>query len=324
MTTECTNCGRTVNENLALCGECLESLRAELRRVPGLVSDMTITRARLDRMSSGLVRGKSAETALPIRLDRFDRRPTQFPLDSLTNEITTWARLVADETAQLDELNTALDSFEFRQSVHAQRHRKHDPAWLSTETALDAELAAVWLADHASYLAWMPAIAEMHDGITDAIARCRRAIDRQPELSYKGPCPHVSYDEERQPFTCSADLYVERGEDYVSCPRCWTHHRVRDLERAMLQKVNDQLFTITELLPLLDELGEHVAKSTLYAWANDPKRKKLSPQAWRQADGTHSDYWMRRSDPALYRLGDVRALVAALDTDESGVDAATL
>ncbi|MDV8066404.1 hypothetical protein R4P64_07800 [Rhodococcus sp. IEGM 1366] len=264
---------------------------------------MTVTRARLDRMSSGLVRGKSAETTLPIRLDKFDRRPTQFPLDSLTNEVVTWARLVATETGQLRDLFAALESFEFRQAVHARRHRKHDPAWLSTETAVDAELAAIWLADHAGYLAWLPAIAEMHDSITSAIARCRKEIDRLPELSYKGPCPHVSFDEERQPFTCSADLYVERGEDYVSCPRCWTHHRVRDLELLMVHALNEQLFTLAEIDRLLRELGEPIPIGTLYSWHS---RKVIEPQAWRQGDGTISNFWMRRSDPPLFRLGDIR------------------
>ncbi|WP_144419562.1 hypothetical protein [Rhodococcus sp. ARP2] len=288
---------------------------------------MTITRARLDRMSSGSVAGKSAETALPIRLDKFDRRPTAKPLDNLTNEVVTWARVVAEQCGQEKDLYGALSGIGLRQLVHNNRQRRRDPASLSVEGALDVELAALWLADCAGYLAWLPAIAEMHDAITDVIAHCRRVIDRQPQLTYKGPCPQVCYDEERQPFTCSADLYVERGEDYVSCPRCWTHHRVRELELTMMRAVNDQLFTIAEIERLLRELGEPIPLGTLYSWHS---RKALEPRAWRQADGTNTKFWMRRSDPPLFRLGDARVLHAnpasanrvnprdGRDCDESG------
>lgn len=303
MTTDCHNCGRTVTDDFDLCHDCMATLVKNLESVPGLVSDILITRSRQDRMSSNLARGKSAETALPIRLDQYDQRPTQRPFDALTNELVTWAR---DLDALIGgELDAALDSRGLRDMVHRHRHsRRPDPASLSQNGALDAELAAIWLSLNANDLRRHPAVAELFDGIEDAIARCRRAIDRLPELSYKGPCPHVSYDEERQPFTCSADLYVERGEDYVSCPRCWTHHRVRDLERSIMDKMGEQLFTAADIERLTREMfeGEFIPAATVRQWRH---REIIEPRAWKQADGTMSRYWIRRSDPPMYRLQDV-------------------
>lgn len=299
----CHNCGRTVADDFDLCHDCMATLVKNLESVPGLVSDILITRSRQDRMSSNLARGKSAETALPIRLDQYDQRPTQRPFDALTNELVTWAR---DLDALIGgELDAALGSRGLRDMVHRHRHnRRPDPASLSQDGALDAELAAIWLSLYANDLRRHPAVAELFDGIEDAIARCRKTIDRLPELSYKGPCPHVSYDEERQPFTCSADLYVERGEDYVSCPRCWTHHRVRDLERAIMDKMGEQLFTAADIERLTREMfeGEFIPAATVRQWRH---REIIEPRAWRQADGTMSRYWIRRSDPPMYRLQDV-------------------
>lgn len=302
MTTECHNCGRVVPDEFDLCHECTATLVKNLQQVPGLVSDILITRSRQDRMSAGLSVGKSAETALPIRMDKFGNFPTQRPLDALTNELATWARDLAALTGE--DLNAAIDSRGLRDMVHRHRHsRRPDPASLSQDGALAAELAAIWLSLYPNDLRRHPAITEIFDSIDDAIARCHRAIGSMPELAYKGLCLHVSYDDEGMPVACGADLYAERGEDYVSCPRCWTHHRVRDLERMAMSKIGDQLFTAAELERLLRELGEPIPAGTIRSWHS---RKVIEPHAWKQPDGTISRYWMRRSDPPMYKFSEVR------------------
>jgi len=310
MTTDCHNCGRVVADGLELCTLCADSLHRELLEIPGLVSDMTITRARLDRMSRGRVGGKSAETALPVRLDKFDQSPTQRPLDHLTLVIGTWARVAADHTGQFHDLHVALDSPGLRQLVHNHRVRKFDRAALSTEPAHAAELAAIWLAGYAGNLRALPDAGVMHDEITDAIAYARRAIDRQPELTYRGQCTTRVADEYGVFSACGADLFVEKGEAWVTCPSCAWSHDVRDIERGALQREDDRLCTLVELLAILRALGDPVPKSTLYAWANDPKRRRLEARGWRTPNGMVTPYWIRRSDPPVYRLGDVRRLVA--------------
>ncbi|NKU63878.1 hypothetical protein GS891_12215 [Rhodococcus hoagii] len=64
-TTDCHNCGRVVADGLELCALCADSLRRELLQVPGLVSDMTITRARLDRMSRAASAGRAPRPRCP-------------------------------------------------------------------------------------------------------------------------------------------------------------------------------------------------------------------------------------------------------------------
>lgn len=322
MTIECHHCGRPSPDGYALCGLCVDMLIKELKAVPGIVSDMTITRARLDRMSRGRTGGKSAETALPIRLDKYDRRPTQRPLDLLTVEIITWARDVADLTGE--DLDAAIDSQGLRQMVH--NHHRHraaartpsDPAALSTEPAYDVELAAIWLIHYPEAIRRHPALAELHDGITDVIAHARKAVDRLPELAYKGPCSHRMHDDDGQPYACGADLYVEKGDEYVSCPRCWTHHSVRELDRAAEKSADDLLFSLPEIARLLALLGKRVPQSTLYLWA---KEGLLKPSAWRQSDGTISQYWIRRSDTFLYRLRDAREVAERQDQIRTKGDA---
>ncbi|MBM4577210.1 hypothetical protein GS892_26050 [Rhodococcus hoagii] len=305
MNVDCHNCGRVVADGLELCALCADSLRRELLQVPGLVSDMTITRARLDRMSRGRVGGKSAETALPVRLDKFDQRPTQRALEHLTNTLTTWARAVADHAGLAEDLGAAILSPGLRQLTHNIRSKRRDPAALSIEPAHIAELVAVWLADYAGDLRATPSADELYLDVTDAIASARRVVDRRGEVSFKGRCRQAVHNEDGGEAICGTDLYAEPGEEYVNCRNCWTQYDVRSIDRQALVEVEERLFTIAELERLLRELGDPVPAGTLRSWHS---RGQLIPLAWRQSDGAESSVWIRRTDPPLFRLGDVRDL----------------
>ncbi|NKS62385.1 hypothetical protein GS493_05795 [Rhodococcus hoagii] len=257
---ECCNCGRVVGDALPLCVSCADGLVRDLLAVPGLVADMTVTEVRQARMSRSKAVGKSSETALPYAADRTGA-PRALPLDQLAGTITTWARDLVQTTSF--RLIDILDAPGLRVLTANQRGgRRSDPASLTVDGLHDFEVAAVWMAHDAQALRRHPAIDELHDEITDVVASVRMAVDRLPELAYKGACPAV-VDEARERIvrTCGADLYAEKGQDWVKCRRCGSNHDVREINRAAREHVEDMLFTASELHDLLDELGSPIPRA---------------------------------------------------------------
>lgn len=301
----CFNCGRPTGDQLTICTKCTGSLIADLRAVPGLVNDMTITRARLDRMSRGQEGGKSAETAVPVRLiGKALIRPTDRPLDHLETEILTAAHdfaahLYPDQDDTL--LGGAYGTPGLRQlTVNNAAGPRRDQTALTLNPTRDVEMAAIWIACHPNELRRLPWIDHLYYAITDTISSVRRAVDRLPELAYKGTCTYTEWDGTLQ-RVCGADLYAERGEDRLYCPKCKTPHDTRQLDRTILARMRDMNYTIPELLTLLTELGSRVPKSTVYSWTKD---RKIKPRGWKR-DGRITDTWIHRNDPPVYRLGDV-------------------
>lgn len=71
----------------------------------------------------------------------------------------------------------------------------------------------------------------------------------------------------------------------------------------MMREIDDRLFTAAEIERLTRELGEPIPAGTIRSWHS---RDVIAPHAWKQADGTVSHYWMRRSDPPMYKFREVR------------------
>ncbi|WP_343466295.1 hypothetical protein AAI421_17990 [Rhodococcus aetherivorans] len=304
MTVECEICGRASADAVPYCSQCADTLRAELMAVPGLVVDLDITSDRLDRLAKHQEGGKSTEAPLPIRLGR-DGFVVNYrrPLALLTNAITSWANVAGWD---LDETDPPTGLRQLVLNNRGGRSHRYDPTELLTHPIRPVETVAVWLAHQPEAIRAVQSPHRMHDDVIHVVAHVRKLVDRLPERVLKGPCPYVGYDEHGDRAVCGARLYAERGEEWIRCPKCGSLHEVRALEAAALHGVEDRLFELRELLVLMEELGEPVPKSTLYAWANDPRWKRIEPKAWRRANGQVVDVWIDRRDTPLYRLGDVR------------------
>lgn len=315
MTVECEICGRASADAVPYCYQCADTLRAELMAVPGLVVDLDITSDRLDKLGKRQEGGKSTEAPLPIRLGR-DGFTVNYrrPLALLTNAITAWANVAGWD---LDETDPPAGLRQLVLNNRGGRSHRYDPTELLTHPIRPVELAAVWLAHQPRAIRAVPGPSRMHDDVIDVVVHVRKLVDRLPERVLKGPCPYVGYDEHGDRAVCGAELYAERGEEWIRCPKCGSLHEVRALEAAALHGVEDRLFELRELLVLMTELGEPVPKATLYAWANDARRKRLEPKGWKRPSGQVTDVWIDRRDTPVYRLGDVRRLRFAVEREKA-------
>lgn len=301
---ECSNCGRPSSDGRDVCHRCTGSLCADLRKVPALVADMLTTRTRLDRVAPPAQVGKSSDEPLPIRPGAMKA------YHDLGNELTTWARAVAADHGVC--VNVRLCAALVRQAIVAAEYevrnqrRKPDGAAFVDATVTSAEIAAIWLAAHHQWLRESPGLAEAFDALTNRIADARRAIDKLPERAYKGTC-EFSTEQHGVMRQCGADLYAEKGDAWVKCPKCNSAHEVSKLERSILTRMQDMNYTLGEIRTILDSLDHHVPKSTLYAWTSS-KDRKLHPRCWKRPDGRITTYWLHRNDQAMYRLRDVLAL----------------
>ena len=288
---ECTECGRTVPDSVELCLSCLDEFVDELLSVPGIVADIGTTAALLDRMSTNRNGGKSAETALPIRLDKCDNPPTQSAYAALVDTITTWGRLTSEHYGA----TIPLGARGLVQLVMTNRaSTRTDPVSISLTPCTPAEQVAVWIACNPHTVRALPASHEMIKEVTTAIARARMAVDRLPELKHVGPCKN-----------CGCRLRAEKSNTWVRCPVCNEQYDVQKLLAETLSAADDMVFSTDEIYPLLRAIEEPVKAGTFQSWVS---RKKLIPHAWRRLDGRITSYWIHRDDAPLYRLGDVRAL----------------
>ena len=302
---ECFVCSRTAPDGTNYCTRCADTLAGELLKVPGLVVDLGVAAARLDKLGRERAGGKSAEVPLPITLTRAGH-PVDYsrPLAGLASTIGP----VAWELNKLDRLRLvdAVTAPGLAQLVHNNRAgdtARPDAASIGFVPVHALELSAVWLACHIVRFRSHPSAHLWHNAIVDAVEHATRAVDRLPERVLKGICRHLEL-RGTELVECGADLYVERGADWVRCDRCRMLYDVRTLEADALSEAEAMLFTLGEIERLMRTLGEPVARSTLYEWAG---KKWLKARGWKHA-GKVTTSWIHRNDPVVFRLGDVRDL----------------
>lgn len=296
---QCAHCSRAVPDRLPLCHACGDSVVAELLAIPGLIVDLAITRARLDKLSSNRDGGRSAESPLAIRAT--NGRGTEIVGDRaytrLETAVTGWARVLA-ETMHVD---IPIGTNSLVVMVYSARERTHTPrSTVPFILATPLEQAALWMACWPHELRAHEAAGEIAADIAGAVEGIRRVVDRPAELRYLGACATVF----RNGEVCGAALRAEAGADWVRCRRCRIQYEVRKLEADARAAVEDELHPLADMVRILAGLGAPVVRTTLYTWA---QRRRIEPRGWQHVDerGVRiTDHRITEQDVQVYRVGD--------------------
>lgn len=146
---------------------------------------------------------------------------------------------------------------------------------------------AVWLASHTGVVTVMRDAGQWYERI-DNLRRCiEKVIDRPEPLRTCGPCPTLIDRQE-----CGTALEAKPDQREVTCPRCEQTYDVEHLINDLVNRSDDMLVTIRELVDwVLPKLDEPVPQKTLEGWVN---------RGWVPLRG-HND-----SGALMVRLGDVR------------------
>ncbi|OZC50533.1 hypothetical protein CH289_16030 [Rhodococcus sp. RS1C4] len=285
MSVECGRCSRPVTDGYPMCTTCAHSLAVTLREIPGLIAELTLTGARLDKMGRARVGSKGTETPLPIRLDR-----NGMPIDSsLLNALDRYFRTTATTIAEQRNLRPNRRYIvELVDELRA--GRRTDNAAISLIPATPAEIAAVWLSHHPHWLRTLTHPVETYDHITALLDKARRTIDRMPALAYRGPCAE-----------CGANMAAEEDAALVECGRCHTRYDAREVRDGLWDQVHEwnlNRFGVLHHVELV--LGVKIPDGTFRSWAS---QKRIRPRQWLW-HGERYDFWIHRNAEPLYRVGD--------------------
>ncbi len=183
-----------------------------------IVAELDVTLSKQARIGNA-GRGGLARERTPINVGAMT------VADDLQNTLTTWARDVGDR----------------------------DAIWAAN---CNSSTAASWvLLGNIDHIRRHPAVAELFDEVTDAIAQARRAVDRPADREYLSQCMVETPDDEGRMVTCLAELYARKGASSVTCKVCGITHEVVERRVAMLERARDMLFTVREAAQMLGDVG---------------------------------------------------------------------
>lgn len=222
----------------------------EVDERPGVWEELQTTIARLSKSasSSGAV-GKASEMPVP-----YDAQASRVA-HRLRNELSTWARLIAD---QRPDLPLPVD----------------DPPAIARWVA--GAVTAVFVT------------AELSSGIRGAVRDAERVIDRAPDKVYAGPCweplevdgaestdvepadvepADVEDGEEAGPPRCEGQLYATLGRSEVRCRECGAVHDVAARQDWLSRELDGQLVSAAEAAPVLSWLlDKPVSRNNIADW----------------------------------------------------------
>lgn len=260
-------CGKPIHDNAAICPDCTDGLTQALATLADLWPQLELTITRQDAI--GTTAGDNDGRVY------FNTAASEAG-HALRNTITTWARVVTEETGQQPPPPTP----QTRGPRHLHDCRHHSCRALGEERRLTPHEVRLlrWLTGLVPRIRNRDFAPELVDEMCYAAALLERTIDRPPSLQFVGPCD-----------VCSEDLYVKHDSAQVKCRKCELTYDVVARREWLLGKAEDHLGTATEVARAVTNLGTPVTPERVWKWAS---RGRLV------ARGRHG----RRP---LYRVGDV-------------------
>jgi hypothetical protein len=217
---DCARCGGVAGE-MTLCPSCGIALRIELTDVPDLLANLDITRSRQDKLGAPYDAGRNGgETPLPFKIHVSE------VVWVLHNTLSVWVQAIDDRVDQ----------------------------GMST-----ADLAR-WLLAHPSLVRMHPDANQLVDEITDAVHRCRRAIDRpNDQRLFLGPCGYGN---------CVEELYGFPWHRVAVCGVCGTEYKVLERQEWLREIAQEHLGTASEISGFLRTTGVRCTPSMVRAYVS--------------------------------------------------------
>lgn len=217
----CELCARPVDGTAYACSPCAEKAGKDLASIADVTADARAVAAGQGR------RGPAIGGTGAVRLE-LDLTATA-KLDAVTNEITTWARHVAEERG----LTIAASG---------------DPL----------ARTAAWLKGQVEYLRHRQEATEAFRDIAAAARILTSLLDGPGERRWLGQCG-ADTPEGR----CPTDLYARPSADYATCRTCEARHEVRQRRAWLDDTVRGYAYTATEISQAYD-----IPAGTIRVWAH--------------------------------------------------------
>lgn len=279
--TTCAHCGATSHNGLVLCELCRYKANDILVSLP--VHFRNLARWKPGRAGSRPVPGSRVLFDGDVRPESPDR--ISRAVDEVGNEITTWARALADD-----------------RGIEVP----------DGETEVDAIVAAcVWLAQHLTSIGTLEWAGEFVSGITRSERRLSVLTMTVVPGWYAGTCRRkVAMATEDHDGLCGAELFVVPGLSVVTCGFCSTSTFARDHVDDILNEARGWISTPKRVAEAIVALVDTEASI-------EDLRKRIAIWGDRNHIATHrpNNYAAKR-----YQLGEVLEVIQSKSTTRQIAD----
>lgn len=292
MSTKCQRCGS--RSTLYLCGRHVTELEDMLTELPRLAAYLADAATGQTRLGERARRTRSDEAPMRVNLRASDL------VDRINATVVRWAQQICEDRG-LTYRAPRIVSPSLPKGARAQAVK--DGAVVSD---YDSPLARVcfWLAANVSAIACGEDAGDCFADIKAAVGSTLRAVNRPIPPRFCGPCPAPHPDDPAR--RCGEALMAHRESARVRCRACGTDHDVDARLHALLVEVDHWRFTASEILMIMETLGDPLAPRTFRHWR---KTAVVKPAGWRRPDGRVSlrDSADGEQFEPMFRLSDVRA-----------------